>query len=116
MAHYAAGRYQDAIPDLRLAAENASRAPEHGFYLGVSYLLAGDTGLAIDRLNAVAALGDTAYLEEARFFTAIALVRTRDLRGAQRQLDEVIRLAGDREREARNLREKLRAIDSSTPP
>lgn len=114
MSHYAVGRYRQAIGELRLVTTTGSAAASHRFYLGIAHLMIGETESAIDQLNAVIAAGDTAYLEEARFFAAKALVRKDALPGAQRHLDEVIRLAGDREREARSLRDTLRAVDSGT--
>ena len=116
MSHYVEGRYHAAIPELRLAATRAPALLERPFYLGASYLMAGDADRALDQLQVVIAAGESAYLEEARFLVAKALVRNGDLAGARRQLDAVIELAGDREREARDLRDEVRALEAATPP
>lgn len=116
MSHYVEGRYQAAIADLRLAATRAPARLERPFYLGASYLMAGNPGAALDHLQVVIAAGESAFLEEARFLAAKALVRKGDLPGARRQLDAVIDLAGDREKEARDLRDEVRALDAATPP
>ena len=112
MQDYARGDYAAAIPGLRHAADLDAGAPDILFFLGACYLLTGQTDLAIAQLRATIALGDTPFLEEARFYLAKAHVRAGDLEAAGMELREVIALEGELRDEAAGLLETLEQIAS----
>ena len=103
MTQYQRGDYRAAIEDLREAASLDPEAPHILFFLGVSELLDGRPGSAIDDLGKAIALGDSAYLEEAHFFLAKAYLQEGRIEDAYRELESTVRLGGEREAEARGL-------------
>jgi len=113
MELYAAGDWNGALPGLRAAAALDPEAPQIAFYLGACALLAGETDEAIAELERTAALGDTPFLEEARFLLAKAHLRNGDLGSSGNELAEVIALDGDRRQEAQDL---LKRLDASGGP
>ena len=110
MTHYQKGDYAAALPGLRQAAWLDPARPDVHFYLGACYLLTGADKEAIASLKSAVGLGDTPYLEDARLYLAKAYLRTRDLAAARGELEQVVRLASDREEEARRLLEQLEAL------
>jgi tetratricopeptide (TPR) repeat protein len=115
MKHYQQGDYARAISGLR---EDAKLNPKDAgalFFLGVSYLLSGRTDEGIAALQQSVALGDTPYLEEAHYYLAKAFLRKGDLAAARRELEEVVRLEGDHEDEARRLLQQLAAFGKDSP-
>jgi len=103
MKEYQHGRYNLAVPGLRDAAKLAPEDTAARFFLGVSYLLSGQKDDGIAALQHCVALGDTPYLEEAHYYLAKAFLSKGDLAAARRELEEVIRLNGNLEIEARRL-------------
>ncbi len=104
---YRRGEFSQAIPLLERAAQRGSASLDSRFFLGVCHLVSGRAGEAVDSFRAVVAMGDSPYLEESHFYLAKAFLSQRDAAGAVRELDAVIRLAGDMENEARVLRQKV---------
>jgi tetratricopeptide (TPR) repeat protein len=107
MQHYVKKEYTAAISGLRAASELSPKAPDVNFFLGICYLLTEQVDSAIAQLRRTAALGDSPYLEETRFYLAKAYVRKADFVAAQTELKKVILLQGDREKEARELLHQL---------
>jgi tetratricopeptide (TPR) repeat protein len=107
MGLYSLGDWNSALPGLRAAAALDPEAPHLSFYLGACALLAGETDEAIATLEKTAALGDTPFLEEARFLLAKAHLRAGDRRSARQELVEVVALNGDRLNEAKALLDRL---------
>ena len=70
----------------------------------------GQDDAAIDRLRATIALGDTAYLEEAHFYLAKAMLRQKNVNAAQTELKTVVTLKGMRSREAQQLLNDIERI------
>jgi hypothetical protein len=110
MDHYSHGDYGAAAEALRPLAKPAPDAVAPLFYLGVCDLLTGNPAPAAEELRRVEALGDTPYLEPARFFLAKALLAKEDVASAATALELTIQLKGDRETEARQLLERVRAL------
>jgi len=109
MKHYQQGDYARAITGLREAAKLNPKDPGALFFLGVSYLLSGQTDEGIAALRQAIALGDTPYLEEAHYYLAKAFLRKGNLVAARRELEEVALLEGDHQDEARRLLQQLAA-------
>ena len=109
MRDYERGDYAASAKGLAAAARLDPASPQIHFYLGASYLLSGDTAAAVAALQTTIDRGDSAYLEDARFYLAKALIRRGDLDEARAGLLKIASLKGDREREARTL---LAALDA----
>jgi len=105
MEKYSVGDYRVAAAGLRGLQTPAAR-----FYLGISDLMTGSPDEAIASLRAVDAMGETPYLEQARFFLAKALLASQNVSAAKQALEQTIALAGDREAEARLLLERVRQL------
>jgi tetratricopeptide (TPR) repeat protein len=103
MERYRKADYAGAVDDLRAAAELDPDAAHINFFLGISHLMLGQDDVAIDRLRATIALGDSPYLEEAHFYLAKAFLRRKDLGAAEEQLKKLIQLRGSGSGEARRL-------------
>jgi tetratricopeptide (TPR) repeat protein len=103
MGHYQNGDYEAAAAGLRQAVDLDPQAPNAGFYLGVSLLLAGDTEGAIESLHHTIALGDTLYLEMAHFYLFKAYLIAGDVEAARTELRKTRDLEGDLETEAERL-------------
>lgn len=115
MKHYQQGDYARAITGLREAAKLNPKDAGVLFFLGVSYLLSGQTDEGIAVLQQSVALGETPYLEEAHHYLAKAFLRKGDLAAARRELEEVVRLEGDHKDEARRLLQQLAALGKDSP-
>jgi len=103
MSHYRDRDYSGAIPGLRTAASGQADFWEAHFYLGICFLFTNQTARGVEQLRAVAASPKSPWVEKARFYLAKALLGQRDRIGAQQQLDVVIALQGDLEKQARAL-------------
>ena len=69
--------------------------------------MTGSNEEAISSLRATVALGDTPYLEDAKFYLAKAYLRRADIRSARSELLQVVELHGEREQDARALLARL---------
>ena len=110
MRHYVKGDYGASIPGLKAASKLNPRAADISFFLGICFLLTNQTDTAINQLRRTVALGDSPYLEDAYLYLAKAHLRERDLDTAQRELNKIIELHGDREAEARRLLDQLQRL------
>jgi hypothetical protein len=110
MSRYGDGDLAGALPELEIASRMAPEAPGPRFFLGVCLLLESRVEEGVERLRQTVALGDTPYLEEARFYLAKGLLLGGDRAAAEAELDQVIALEGDLEGEARELLERLGTI------
>ncbi len=110
MEPYARGTWAAALPLLTEASRLDPKDARSAFYEGACALLVGRAEQGIDSFRRVVALGETPYLEEARFYLAKAYLGAGDLQAARGELNEVVRLEGDRRDEARRLLERLDAI------
>ena len=115
MKHYQQGDYARAITGLRAAAKLNPKDPAALFFLGVSHLLANQTDEGIAVLQQCVALGDTLYVEEVHYYLVKAFLRKGDLAAARRELEQVVRLEGDHEDEARRLLQQLAALGKDSP-
>ncbi len=111
MRSYSSGDFAAAIVPLERAVREEPSAEDARFYLGASYLLTGAPGNAITTLTPLAKDANSSYSEEAQFLVAKAQLQTRDLPAALDALDKTIALHGDREQEARRLRERVAALN-----
>jgi tetratricopeptide (TPR) repeat protein len=107
MENYQAGDFAAAAAALETVVQQSPDDEAARFYLGASRALVARWGDAIDVLEPLVARPGSAYAEEAAFITARAHVHLGDTRAAMSALDATIALAGDREADARALRERL---------
>jgi hypothetical protein len=107
MKSYARGDYARAAEGLQKAADLDPGAPHIAFFLGASHLLSGRPDAAVTALQRAVALGDSAYLEDAHFYLAKAHLQQDRAGPAIEQLRIVVRLAGERQVEARELLRRL---------
>ena len=110
MTHYLAGAHDRAVEGLRSATGRDPRAPDAGFFLGVSLLLTKHTQAGITELKRTIALGDSPYLEEAHFYLAKGLLQVGDVNAASRELRAMIALGGDRQRDAKQLLSQVERV------
>ena len=103
MARYQAHDYTAAIPALQAVTTAQPGFVEARFYWGICLLLTNRTAEAIEQLKTVAASPKSPWVEKARFYLAKALLGEGDRAGAEQQLDVVIALPGDLEKNARAL-------------
>jgi hypothetical protein len=108
MKRYANGDFAGAIPRLRAAAAHAPSFIAARFYLGTCLLLTHDRISGIQELTAVTEAGENVYLERARFYLAKGLIAEHDIVRAQAQLDRVIALHGELEKQAAALLVQIR--------
>jgi len=107
MKIYARGDYAGARAGLEAASRADATAPGPLFYLGICQLAGEQAGDAVATLARVTALGDSPYLEPARFYRAKAFLRMGDAAGAREELVAVAALKGDREAEAKRMLAEL---------
>ena len=112
MRDYERRDYAASAKGLTAAARLDPSSPQAHFYLGVSHLLSGDSDAAVRALQTTIDLGQSAYLEDARFFLSKALIRRGNLDEARTELLKIALLKTDRERDARSL---LAALDAFQP-
>jgi len=110
MESYARADYAEAVPGLEEAAAMDASLPQVPFFLGACHLFTGDVDRAIGAWRIVVGLGESAYLEEARFYLAKAFLKKGDVTGARTELEATVALAGDREAEARDLLRQLQDV------
>jgi cytochrome c-type biogenesis protein CcmH/NrfG len=115
MKRYGQGDWNGALPGLREAARLDPKSPATGFYLGACALQAGRTGEAIGSLARTVALGDTPFVEEARYYLAKAHLRSGDVAAAREELRKVVAARGERREAARDLLSRLDAVTARSP-
>ena len=103
MEHYLKGDDAGALAGLRAVAKAQPDSVEVRFYLGICLLLNNDRASGIQELRSVVAAGDTPYLERARFYLAKALIGEHDIAQAEQQLNEVIGMHGELQKQAQVL-------------
>jgi TolA-binding protein len=110
MAKFSGGDYRAAADGLRGLVEGGPETAAARFYLGVSDLMLDNWQEPVTLMRSIDAMGETPYLEQARFFLAKALLAGNDAGGAAKALEATIALKGDRETEARELLERVRKL------
>ena len=103
MQHYLKGDDAAALAGLREVSKTQPDSVEVRFYLGVCSLLTNDRSSGILELRGVVAAGDTPYLERSRFYLAKALIGAHDVAQAQQQLENVIGMHGEFQKQAQVL-------------
>jgi predicted Zn-dependent protease len=103
MEHYLKGDDAGALARLRAVANARPDSVEVRFYLGICLLLNNDRSAGLQELRSVVAAGDTPYLERSRFYLAKALIGAHDIAQAERQLESVIAMHGEFEKQAQVL-------------
>jgi tetratricopeptide (TPR) repeat protein len=86
MTRYQEGDFAGAIPALQSAAELNPQGANIRFFLGICFLLSGQTDKGIAELKKTVAIGDSAYLGEAHFYLAKGLLRQGDVKAARQEL------------------------------
>ncbi|MDH4270679.1 MAG: hypothetical protein OEW18_01750 [Candidatus Aminicenantes bacterium] len=107
MKCYVEGRYREAIPDLRTAAELNPERASIRFFLGICLLLTEKTNEGIEELRKTISAGDSAYLEEAHFYLAKAFLGKRDIGGAKEELNWVLEKGSNMKEEAARILTQL---------
>jgi len=107
MALYQEGDCAGAISGLKAAVSLDTRLAKSLFYLGACYLLTDQPEPAIASFGRVVELGRTPYLERARLYRAKAFLRAGNLEAAKEELEEVVRLGGKLEADARRILDQL---------
>ena len=69
MSHYNEADFAGAVPALETASRMAPQAPGPRFFLGICLLLESRIEEGVEKLRETVELGDTPYLEEARFIS-----------------------------------------------
>jgi tetratricopeptide (TPR) repeat protein len=113
MAQYRVGNYEAAIAALTSAAGADPKSADAQFFLGICYLLTGRVDLAVVRLRATIDLGDSLDLEMAHFYLAKALLREKDVAGAEAELERAIAMHGDLEKQSRELLDQIRKLSAA---
>jgi lipopolysaccharide biosynthesis regulator YciM len=96
-----------AIPGLRAAVEDSPQTARFGLYLGVSYLLTGQTESAIEWLRRVIAIGQRTYAEPAHFYLAKAYLQKKDVEAAIVQLQATTQFHDSNQAEAADMLHRL---------
>lgn len=110
MTAYAAGDWATALAGLAAASEFDPEAPDITFFLGITHLLSGSDSDAIDMLSRTVALGETVYLEEARYYLAMAYLRAGNKAAAMRELELVAAMGGSLADETKALIQRIQAL------
>lgn len=100
MEHYRKRDFAAAIPGLRASVAAHSDGPEAPFYLGICLLLTGDATAGMQNLQSVVDSGGTPYLEQSRYYLAKGLLAKGDVPGTRTQLESVIAMHGDLEKQS----------------
>jgi tetratricopeptide (TPR) repeat protein len=108
MKHYQEGMYVLAIPELRAASRLKAETAQIRFFLGICLLLAGQPNQGIEELDKTEALGDPAYLDEARFYSAKAYLGKGDVAAAKEKLRLVVESSGRLQGEAADILRQLK--------
>lgn len=108
MAAYTAGDYTSARSALTSVLAAEADAPGANFFAAIIDLLQDRPSEGIAGLRRTIALGDTPYLEDSRFYLGKSLIRAGDLAGAERELQAVAAMDGDRRVDAAALVKLLR--------
>ena len=103
MDRYQKGDYRGAI-----AALKTLDSAEGHYYLGLCYLLANDPASGIRELRNVAAANDPSLAENVRFYLAKALLGTGAIDAARKELENVVALHGNLEKQAQSLLAQIR--------
>jgi TolA-binding protein len=103
MERYLKKDFAGAIPGLRAIVSARRDGPEARFYLGICSLLTGDSAAGVQNLQSVVDAGDTPYREQARYYLAKGLLGRGDIAAARMQLENVIAMHGDLERQSKSL-------------
>jgi len=111
MALYGKQDYAGAASALRPVTNAKPDFVAARFYLGISLLLGGDRISGIQELRALTETRDKSYLERARFYLAKGLIAEHDSHRAQEQLEGVIALHGDLEKQAAVLLTQIRPAE-----
>lgn len=107
MKRYQDGDYAGAWSALSAIHSASPHYAEARHFGGVSLLLLGRTGEAIECLDAVVALGaKTPFEEEARYYRALALWVAGQREAGRAELSRVVEMQGDYEERARGLLER----------
>jgi hypothetical protein len=104
---YQHGEFARAANALRQAAALDPEDPAARFYLGVSELLSGHTDGGLRALRATVRMGETNFLDPARFYLAKGLLRAGDPAAARIQLEAVAGSRHPLRDDARQLLDKL---------
>jgi hypothetical protein len=102
MDRYRNADYAGAIRALR---QNSTEAH---YYLGICYLLTNDRASGIRELRTVVASGDPAHVEKAHVYIAKGLLGGGDINASRNELESVIALHGNLEKQAQSLLAQIR--------
>jgi hypothetical protein len=103
MASYTARDYAGCAEKLK-----AIRSTQAHYYEGICLLLGGDKRLGIATLYETVSAGDTPYREEAHYYSAKGWLSLGNAAAARHELEAVVAMHGDLEREAAELLNQLK--------
>ncbi len=107
MNYYRKGDYTRASFALQQATAKQPENQEIRFFLGVCYLLAGDTHAGIRELRVARGLEDSPYVDQIHFYLAKAFLRQKDTTNATRELDALVDHGGNFAAPAKELKVEL---------
>lgn len=107
MMLYQEGDYAGAVPALQSAAELNPQGANIRFFLGICFLLSGQTDEGIAELKKTIALGESAYLQEAHFYLAKGLLRQGRVKEARQELKAAVESGGPLGEESARLLNQL---------
>lgn len=103
MRQYSNGDFGAAITDLRRVTTAQPGFIPARFYLGICLLLVNDRASGIQELRAVLAAPPSPYRESADFYLAKAFLGQDDLNAARRELQDLVAMHGEFEKQAQAL-------------
>jgi TolA-binding protein len=103
MERYLKKDFAGAIPGLRASVSARADGPEARFYLGICSLITGDSPAGMQTLQSVVDAGDTPYREQARYYLAKGLLAKGDIPGARMQLENIVAMHGNLEKQSKSL-------------
>jgi tetratricopeptide (TPR) repeat protein len=116
MKAYASGDWLAAEAALRSPSTRDESRAAASFFLGAIALRLGRPTEALSRFDAVLALGDTPYLEEAHWYSAKALFALGNAERARERLRDVVKQDGDLLDRARRLLEETESLPPRASP
>jgi tetratricopeptide (TPR) repeat protein len=107
MSHYVRKDYTGAIGELEEVAAQKGKAVDVNFYLGVCYLLTKQPGAAIGALQKAISPEHPDFAEQAHYYLAKAYLQEQNVASAQAELALTLESRGQREEDARRLKQEL---------
>jgi tetratricopeptide (TPR) repeat protein len=115
MLPYRNGEFAEAIPLLEAVAQSQPTDPAAHFYLGACFLLTDQAEQALENLSKAVALGESPFLDWARFYRGKAYLRLGEVKRADEDLAVVADRGGELAAAAREILDRLREGEARSP-